>query len=243
MRPPAAGGGFFSVESDSRKRLSLDLNAEATAGGEGGSSFSGGVSGRYRPVASLEISMGPGFSRQRVGAQYVGTFVDPAAVHTFGSRYVFAQLDQKEFSLQTRVNLVLSPKLSLQLYMQPLVSVGDYETFKELARPRTYTFNRFGVDGGSLSYDPAKRQYTVTPADGGGSFAFANPDFNFKSLRLNAIFRWEWRQGSAMYLVWTEGREDLAHPGQFTLRRDVGRIFRAAADDVLMFKIAYWLSR
>ncbi len=243
MRPPAAGGGFFSVASDGRKRLSLDFDAEVVAGGEGGSSLSGRVSGRYRPAASLEISIGPGFSRERVGAQYVGTFLDPAAVRTFGSRYVFAQLDQKEFSLQTRVNFVLSPKLSLQLYMQPLVSAGDYESFKELAGPRTYTFNRFGVDGGSLSYDVAGRQYTVTPSDGGSPFAFGNPDFNFKSLRVNAIFRWEWRQGSAMYLVWTEAREDFAHPGQFTLRRDVGRIFRAAADDVLMFKIAYWLSR
>ncbi len=39
---------------------------------------------------------------------------------------MFATLNQKEFSLQTRVNYVLSPKMSLQVYMQPLVSVGDY---------------------------------------------------------------------------------------------------------------------
>ncbi len=34
---------------------------------------------------------------------------------------------QRELSIQTRVNYVLSPKMSLQVYMQPLVSVGDYE--------------------------------------------------------------------------------------------------------------------
>lgn len=135
------------------------------------------------------------------------------------------------------MNLVLSPKLSFQVYMQPLVPVGDYENFKELARPRSYEFTRFGVDRGVIEYEAGAREYVVAPGDGGATFRF------FKSFRLNAIFRWEWRPGSAMYVVWTEQREDLAYPGQFTFRRDFGRLFGAAADDVIMFKLVYWLSR
>jgi hypothetical protein len=46
-----------------------------------------------------------------------------------------------------------------------------------------------------------------------------------------------------MYLVWTEQRQDLAHPGEFAFRRDFGSTFGAPADDVLMFKIAYWFQR
>jgi Domain of unknown function (DUF5916) len=152
-------------------------------------------------------------------------------------------LKQRELSIQTRVNYVLSPKMSLQVYMQPLVSVGDYEEFKELARPRTFDFVRYGQDSGTLSYDAIRARYTVQPGDGGAAFEFEDPDFNFKSLRLNAIFRWEWRPGSAMYLVWTEQREDLADPGRFQFGRDIGRTFRGPADDVLMFKIAYWFQR
>lgn len=243
MVRPSLAGGFFGVESDSRKRISLDAAMEAFASEGGGSAFFGNISGRYRPAASLEISMGPSFSRRRTLAQYVGTFADPAAVATFGSRYIFANLDQREFSLQTRVNFVVSPKVSLQVYMQPLVSVGDYDTFKELARPRSFDFTRFGIDRGLLLYDAAGRQYTVSPGDGGPPFQFGDPDFNFKSLRLNAIFRWEWRPGSAIYFVWTEQREDFTHPGQFAFGRDFGRVFGASADDVIMFKIAYWLSR
>ena len=71
--------------------------------------------------------MGPNFSRTHSLAQYVNTYADPVAAATFGSRYVFAMIDQREFSLQTRINYVLSPKMSLQVYMQPLVSVGDRE--------------------------------------------------------------------------------------------------------------------
>lgn len=243
MVRPAFGGGFFGFESDSRKRISLDSGSEFLKGDDGGSSLNTGLTVKYRPAASLEISTGPGFSRNLLPAQYVGTFADPAAIATSGARYVFANFDQKEFSLQTRVNFVLSPKISLQVYMQPLVSVGDYDNFKELARPRTYDFIRFGRDRGTLDHDSAAQQYTVTPGDGGAPFVFGDPDFNFKSLRLNAIFRWEWRPGSAMYFVWTEQRQDLAHPGQFSFRRDVGGVFGAPADDVILFKIAYWFNR
>jgi hypothetical protein len=243
MVRPSYGGGFFGFESDSRKRISVDSGNEILKGEDGGSSVNTGISVKYRPTASLEISSGPGFSRNQLPAQYVGTFADSAAAATLGARYVFANLDQKEFSLQTRINFVLSPKISLQVYMQPLISVGDYENFKELARPRTYDFVRYGRDRGTLEYDPAPEQFAVTPGDGGAAFTFGNPDFNFKSLRLNAIFRWEWRPGSAMYFVWTEQRQDLAHPGHFSFRRDFGGVFGGPADDVILFKIAYWFNK
>ena len=243
MVRPAYGGGFLGLESDSRRRLSFEGNVEALAGEDGGSSFSGEVVGRFRPAASLELSVGPGYNRRLMPAQYVGSFADPAALATFGSRYLFATLDQKEISFQTRVNFIMSPKMSLQVYLQPLVSVGAYGTFKELARPRTYDFTRFGIDRGSIAYDAAANGYVVQPGDGGGELRFGNPDFNFKSLRLNAIYRWEWRPGSALYLVWTEQREDLADPGRFAFGRDFGRLFGARADDAFMVKLAYWFSR
>jgi hypothetical protein len=242
MLSPTTRGGFLGLETDSRKRLSIGMNGNIFTS-TAGFNYTGSASVRYRPAASLEISSGPSFNRNHQLAQYVGTFVDPVAMPTFGSRYVFGTLDQKEFSLQTRVNVVLSPRMSIQLYMQPLVSVGDYTEFKELAHPRAFDFVRYGIDRGILSYATLARRYTVEPGDGGSTFGFDDPNFNFKSLRVNAIFRWEWKRGSAMYLVWTEQRQDSANPGQFSFRRDVGDIFGAPADDVILFKIAYWFQR
>ena len=243
MLSPRTGGGSISLESDSRKRVSIGFNANLDGNEFGGSSYNAGLNIRYRPMTSLDISSGPSLTRNHQLAQYVDTIIDPVAAATFGSRYLFATLDQKEFNLQTRVNYILSPKVSFQLYMQPLVSVGAYDQFKELARPRTFDFDEFGRDTGLLAYDAAARRYTVGPGDGGTPFSFNNPDFNFKSLRLNAIFRWEWKLGSAMYFVWTEQRQDDAHPGQFAFRRDVRRTFAAPANDVILVKIAYWFQR
>jgi hypothetical protein len=114
--------------------------SEIFGGADGGSVIDLGLQVRYRPAASLELSAGPRVRRNRLPAQYVGTFEDPVAAPTYGSRYVFAWLDQRELSIVTRASVVFSPKASLQVYMQPLVSVGDYTRFKQLARPRTYDF-------------------------------------------------------------------------------------------------------
>lgn len=65
------------------------------------------------------------------------------------------------------------------------------------------------------------------------AFTFDDPDFNFKSLRFNAIFRWEWRPGSTLYLAWTQQRRDLADTGDFALMRDTRQLFGAPAADVL----------
>jgi hypothetical protein len=62
-------------------------------------------------------------------------------------------------------------------------------------------------------------------------------------LRANAVLRWEFRLGSTIYLVWTQRRQDQAHPGDFSVGRDTRDLFRAPSDDVFMIKVAWWLGR
>ena len=74
-------------------------------------------------------------------------------------------------------------------------------------------------------------------------FRVADPNFNVKALRANAVLRWEFRLGSALYLVWTQRRQDQGHPGDFSFGRDTRDLFQAPSDDVLLLKIAWWLGR
>jgi hypothetical protein len=129
--------------------------------------------------------------------------------------------------------------------MQPLVAAGRYGDIKELATPRTFAFQRYSGADSSFSYDAGLRSYNVDPDAFGPApvFAFDNPDFNLKSLKLNAIFRWEFRPGSTLYAVWTEQREDEEYPGDFRARRDLSRLFAARADDVFLLKMTYWIGR
>ncbi len=82
--------------------------------------------------------------------------------------------------------------------------------------------------------------------DGNGPappFTFNDPNFNFKSLRVNAVFRWEWKLGSTLYLVWTDNRQDFSNPGQFSLTRDAGRMFAAPPNDIFQVRLSYWFGR
>jgi hypothetical protein len=88
--------------------------------------------------------------------------------------------------------------------------------------------------------------YSVDPgsaAGPAGMFSFQNPDFNFKSLRVNAVFRWEFRPGSTLYAVWTSQREDFSRPGTFRFGRDLSTLFRAPSNNIVLLKIAYWIGR
>jgi hypothetical protein len=203
----------------------------------------GEVSVKVKPTPSLSIEVGPQLTRELNATQYVRTVTDPAAVATFGKRYVFGAIDQTELSMDTRVNLILSPRMSLQMYVQPLISVGSYSGFKEAARPRTYDFVRYGRDAGLITYDADAGAYLVQPGGGGAPFVISNPDFNFTSLRVNAVYRWEFRPGSTLYVVWTQQREDETSSGRFAFNQDISRMMRAPSDNVFIVKASYWFSR
>jgi hypothetical protein len=218
MTAPAGGFAATWFETDDRRRIAGSAEVFYSWNEFSGWDVGTFTSLRFKPASSLSLSVGPEINRSHSLAQYVTAAADPEAMPTFGTRYVFSDLDQTQVSMSTRATWVMTPRMSLQVYAQPLLSTGDYWNFKSLAAPRTFDFLPYGGDVG-------------------------DPDFNFKSLRVNAVFRWEWRLGSTLYVVWTEQREDLRDPGDFALRRDARALFRAPADDVLLVKVSYWLSR
>jgi hypothetical protein len=196
----------------------------------------------WKPSTKASISFGPEIFWNKEFAQWVDSFDDPTATSTYSSRYVFANMDQTELSASLRLNWTFTPKLSLQTYLQPLISSGNYYSFKELARPSSYEFNTYGEDGSSISM--TEDTYNVDP-DGPGpadTFEFDNPDFNFKSLRGNMVLRWEYRPGSTLYLVWTQQRYEEEIIGDFQFSRSFKRLWTSPADNIFMIKFTYWLN-
>jgi hypothetical protein len=233
-----------SLVSDTRRQFGGQIGGTWALRDYGGWTRTVNAAVDYRPSPGVAVSVGPRFLDTRNVAQYLRTVADPTAVGTFGSRYVFGDLRQTEMSIESRVNVVLSPTVSLQAYVQPLVSVGDYGAIREFTRPRTYDFRTYGMELGTVAVAPAGG-LTIDP-DGAGSaapFTVANPDFNFKSLRVNGILRWEWRPGSTIYVAWTENRRDAARPGDYSFSRDMADLFTAPPDDVVMVKVSWWIGR
>ena len=243
MRQLSSESMTFTLSSDSRKSFSGTLNTSAGKGRSGVWTFNPSLSINWKATRALNASINLDFSRVHSEAQYIATISDPLATATFGSRYVFGTLDQKQFSTTLRLNWTFTPKLSFQLYVQPLLSTGAYAGIKEFAQPGSFTFSRYGEGLSQISL--AGDNYIVDP-DGPLSpslpFSFSMPDFNYKSIRANAVFRWEYLPGSTMYFVWTHEKADYESRGDFDLGRDVSRLARVVPDNVYSIKITYWLN-
>jgi hypothetical protein len=194
----------------------------------------------YRPAPNITLSVSPFINREFQRSFYVDTHADNYAVNTFGTRYIFGELDQRTFGAGIRLNWTFTPNLTLQLYVQPLVSSGKYTSLKELAKPKSYEFNQFK----DITYNKSDNTYTVDP-DGSGPaspFTFDNPDFNFKSLRGNAVLRWEYLPGSVLYLVWTQTRSDDEAIGDFRLFKSFSGLTDIHPDNIFALKFTYWFN-
>jgi hypothetical protein len=239
---PAHRYATLNVSTDGRKRYGFTTNLALTTTAEGSWSRTIGLSTDVRPSSALTVSVGPQLSRVFSHAQYITSVGDETATATYGRRYIFGNLSQTSLSLATRVNWTFSPDLTLQLYLQPLVVSADYGEYKEFSRPRSYAFAVYGRDQGSLVPDGSGG--VVVDPDGPGPsqpFALGNQDFNFRSMRGNAVLRWEYRRGSTLFLVWQQDRSGVAGIGDFDLTRDSRALFGTRAENVLLVKLSYWL--
>lgn len=214
LNRPGWQANFF-LNSDSRKTWVFGLGTFGYS--RGPQNWDGGfdASVEWKPSANLSVSTGPTLWWNRNFAQYVTVIPDPQATATFGNRYIFAALKQTELSASIRMDWTFTPRLSLQLYAQPLISSGDYFSYKELTRPRSYEFTPYLTD--------------------------RSDDFNFKSLRGNAVLRWEYSPGSTLYFVWTQSRTDYENFGDFRFNRSVNRLTDARPDNIFLIKASYWL--
>ena len=229
------------INSDDRKEwifgLSTDIN-NYQYGVDHGKFFGGSI--QYKPAANVSVTISPSVNLYRTSAQWVTSVDDPTATSTYGTRYIFGDLNQREISASIRLDWTFTPQLSLQTYIQPLISVGEYANLKELSRPRSIDFTTYGSAGSTIAKQDG--DYRIDP-DGNGpaqAFTVSDPDFNFKSLRGSAVLRWEYMPGSALYLVWTQQRVDETDPGRFRFGRDVSYLFQSQPDNVFMIKLTYW---
>ncbi len=196
---------------------------------------------------TLTFSIGPQLQKDIYGAQWVGVFPDPSATHTYGKRYVFALLNQTTLAADVRVDWIITPKLSFQIYLQPLISSGKYGEFKSLARPKSYEFLKYGENGSTVASIVSTAGDILgynLDSDGPGAAAAGiinNPDFNIVSLRGNAVLRWEYLPGSVAYFVWGQRRADLEPVGGFEFSRSMSHLFEVKPDNIFMLKLSYWL--
>jgi hypothetical protein len=241
-------GTFMSgnIGSDARKALVLTVNGGGFRGQDGAREYNINTSLRFKPAANLSLTVGPSLSGGTSTAQFVDRFDDPSADHFHGQRVVFSDLEQRTLSMDTRISATFSPTLTLEVFAQPFISSGDYSNFKEYTAPRTTDRRLFGVRISALPSTAGRDSVYVLDPDADpntANFTFRNPDFNFRSLRGNAVLRWEYRPGSTLFLVWQQQRAERHPFGDFSLSRDAGGVFDPRPDNIFVMKVSYWFGR
>ena len=168
-----------------------------------------------RASSRVQPSLGFSYSRNRNDVQPFGNY-GTAPVH-----YSFAHLEQRQLSLTARLDYTILTTLTLQVYAQPFVSKGTFSNVRELAAPR------------APNYDDRYQPYAgATP---GG--------FNFKQFNSNVVLRWEYRPGSALFVVWTQGRQDfLPAEGTQGFKQNIRDLFDAHPDNTFLIKASYWIN-
>jgi len=210
---------WFNVMGDDRHPLIPSLTLQ-TYRGDGGRSRWVTVSPSLSFNAStrLATSLGIAFTTNHDNTQWFGN----AADSTGRTHYTFAHLDQRTLGVTATANYTLSTTLSVQAYLQPFVSWGTYRDVRELAAPRAAAYDQ--------RFAP---------------FATGNPGgLNDKQLNANVVVRWEYRPGSTLFLVWSQGRQGFTpFAGSRGAAGNLGDVFVLPADNTLLLKVSYWLSR
>jgi hypothetical protein len=186
--------------------------------GDAGHSQSVNVNGTLdiRVSSQFHPQLGFNVTHNINDTQPYGNFTDSTGTH-----YRFAHLDQQTVSLTGRIDYTLSTTLTLQVYAQPFVSRGNYSNVRQLAAPRATDY--------LARYAP---------------YAVASPGgFNDKQFNSNFVLRWEYRPGSILFVVWTQGRQDyLSAMGNQSFGRDFRDLFSLHPNNTFLVKASYWFS-
>ncbi len=174
------------------------------------------MSGRFSSAFSLS------WTHAIADNQWYGNYTDASSV----THYTFAHLDQHTTALTVRLNYTFTPDISLQGYVQPFISKGTFSNVRQLsANPRAANYDdRYAAYGDT----------SVTNNPGG---------FNFKEFQSNLVFRWEYRPGSTLFIVWNEGRQgSTPGAGNAGFGGDVRDLMRLHPANTVLIKTSYWFN-
>ncbi|MFA6125777.1 MAG: DUF5916 domain-containing protein [Bacteroidales bacterium] len=238
FQTPSRLAPWIYIGTDQRKKLSLNLNGYGNRYAEGHASMKGlQVSLNYKPINALSISVSPNFTSSYSNLQYIEQ-------NSYGSepRYIFGSINQTVLGVSLRINLTLTPTLTIQYWGQPFMASGLFSDLKYITNPMADTYSdRYHVyTAEQLSCFQADGYCDVDEnMDKIADYTISYPDFNVKEFKSNLVVRWEYRPGSVVFLVWSQGRSGYDAYGDFSFGRDFKSLTNIQPRDILLVKFSY----
>jgi hypothetical protein len=224
---------YFNCWGQTDKNRPLSLNAWAVAGfhPRGGPTpaqwgYAGGGTLVWRPQARLETQLGFTTDSSPYASHWVETSPSNPNLQLFGD------IDAKTLSWTFRQLLVLTPRLTFQVYAQLFAAYGKYGPFYQASSTGAPIQFSDLSPADPLAFDP-------TLAAG------AWPSFHTSALNVNVVLRWEYRLGSTLFLVYSRSQSEMPYALNQPSPNTVwpGALLPGPATDTFLIKWAYWWSR
>ncbi|OJJ23082.1 hydrolase [marine bacterium AO1-C] len=235
---PDQYGVWWGIGTDNRKKIFMNVDGWTKTGREGSYYLlSGGFKLTYQPLNQLSVSIAPRYTAIQDQLQY-NTRVN----YETNARFITSKLHQETFSVALRLNYSINPNLSIQYYGQPFITTGRYFQLNYVVNPLVENQQEqlaFYNDH-QLFFDHQTNAYNVDEnEDGISDYSFANPDFSFAQFRSNLVLRYEYKPGSEVFLVWSQGITNFAAPQENLARSFTEQIFDQQPENTFLIKFTY----
>ncbi|MCJ7508786.1 MAG: DUF5916 domain-containing protein, partial [candidate division Zixibacteria bacterium] len=212
LKIPAGRSVWINLNTDERKKVSGGIDLDMGSYWDGLSkSVEFWVT--IKPRSNFEVTLEPNWNHMWGISRLVGYAQDAS---DSSSLYIFGQQEVHRAGLDLRGIYTFTKNLSLQAYTQFFFAKGEYTNLRRFAPT-----DHFSPLGDIIDFSQSR------------------PDFHRREFASNLILRWEYRPGSTIYLVWTQGRYSY-DPGDFNLRKDFSGLFNTISDNIFLVKANYW---
>lgn len=215
-------GAFFYLQTDWRRDLVHEGEARYVWNDVGANFYELEYGVRWNVGRHLVTRLSVSYEDHDEDAQWLDNLADPD-VGIDGVAYVFGRLEQQIVDATLRASWLFDRDTSLELYLQPYLTTGTFSDPRYLARPDTRDLRPYDLDASRY-------------------------DFTYDALNLNLVWRWEYRPGSTVYLVYTHGRTTYDERRFHGTATDFegglgpGRLFGQEPRNTVLVKVNYWFS-
>lgn len=236
---PGSWNAHFDMSSDGSKDLIWWVSAYVDRSMEGNSSYKGVWPGfQIKKGSRFRFNFNVGYSEANYNLQWMGVeeYEDGR-----DSSYFLGRMKRDTFQSTIRLDYNFTPEMSLTYYGNLYLTSGTYEDYKLITHPRADRledrYYQFAEAEWSRIGDS---QLELRNQD--GIYSVDDPDFNYRSFRSNLVFRWEYKPGSTVYIVWSQDRENTDLERFSGIDHDFDRLVDTPANNTILIKASYWFS-
>ncbi len=221
MTDPSSIDTWFGFHSDGRRTASFNINGSFDNNSEGSHLFRIGMNGDWVQSSRINHAVGIDYTTENNNAQWLDN-VENTGGGIGDVSYLFGELERRTWDLTLRSSIIFTRDRSLEVYIQPYLTTGTYTNVRQLATPDSYDLQPYA------NYDASQR------------------DFSYGAVNMNMVYRWEYRPGSTIYLVWAHERDTFDsrgthdQPENFNNNFSVDPLFKNEAQNRFMLKVSYW---